>query len=53
MFHDLLYTRFTRLDNGELESWDVNATMIDWHFRSGDSLHSVLDYNPVVFHVLR
>jgi hypothetical protein len=47
MFHDVFYTRFTRLDNGEVESWDLNLTMLDWHFRSGDSLHSVLDYNPV------
>jgi hypothetical protein len=47
MFHDVYYTRFTRLDTGEVESWDLNLTLLDWHFRSGDSLHSVLDYNPV------
>jgi hypothetical protein len=46
MFHDVFYTRFTRLDNGEVESWDLYATMLDWHFRSGDSLHSVFDANP-------
>ena len=47
MFHDVFYTRFTRPDTGEVESWDLYATMLDWHFRSGDSLHSVMDANPV------
>jgi hypothetical protein len=47
MFHDVFYTRFTRLDTGQVESWDFYATMLDWHFRSGDSLHSVFDVNPV------
>jgi hypothetical protein len=46
MFHDVMYTRFHRLDDGELESWDLYITPIDWHFRSGDNLHSVLDVNP-------
>ena len=46
MFHDVFYTRFTRLDNGEVESWDVYATLVDWHFNSGDSLHSLFDVNP-------
>ena len=46
MFHDVFYTRFTRLDNGEVESWDLYATLLDWHFKSGDSLHSLFDVNP-------
>ena len=46
MFHDVFYTRFTRLDNGLVESWDIYATLVDWHFNSGDSLHSLLDLNP-------
>jgi hypothetical protein len=46
MFHDVFYTRFTRLDNDEVESWDVWVTMIDWHFRSGDNIHGLLDVNP-------
>jgi hypothetical protein len=46
MFHDLFFTQFTRLDNGEVESWDFYATVLDWHFRSGDSLHSFFDINP-------
>jgi hypothetical protein len=46
MFHDVFYTRFTRLDNGQVESWDLYATFLDWHFQSGDSLHSLVDVNP-------
>ena len=46
MFHDVFYTRFTRLDNGLVESWDIYATLVDWHFNSGDSLHSLFDLNP-------
>ena len=46
MFHDVFYTRFTRLDNGEIETWNVYATLVDWHFQSGDSLHSLFDVNP-------
>jgi hypothetical protein len=46
MFHDIYFTRFTRLDTGEVESWDVYATMLDWHLNSGDSVHSFLDLNP-------
>jgi uncharacterized protein DUF5916/cellulose/xylan binding protein with CBM9 domain len=46
MFHDVFYTRFTRLDNKQVESWDVYVTPLDWHLKSGDSLHAVLDVNP-------
>ena len=42
MFMGLFYNRFTRLDNGEVESWKLHVTgPIDWHFRSGDALHAV------------
>ena len=44
--HDVYYTRFTRLDTGETESWDVYVTLLDWHFRSGDNLHGMFDFNP-------
>ena len=27
MFHDVYYTRFTRLDNGQVESWDLYVTL--------------------------
>lgn len=46
MFHDVYYTRFTRLDYNQVESWDVYVTPVDWHLKSGDSLHAVLDFNP-------
>jgi hypothetical protein len=43
MFHDVVYTQFTRLDNGELESSSLYITPIDWHLRNGDSIHALLD----------
>ena len=46
MFHDVFYTRFTRLDNGLVETWKLYFTLVDWHFMSGDSLHSLFDLNP-------
>jgi hypothetical protein len=46
MFHDVYYTRFTRLDNGLVESWDLYITPVDWHLRSGDSFHGTIDINP-------
>jgi hypothetical protein len=45
--HDVYYTRFTRLDTDQVESWDLYATFIDWHFKSGDSLHSLFDANSI------
>ncbi|MEO5822113.1 MAG: DUF5916 domain-containing protein [Vicinamibacteraceae bacterium] len=44
--HDLYFTRFTRLDTGETESWDLYVTLLDWHFNSGDNLHGMFDFNP-------
>ena len=46
MFHDLYFTRFVRLDTGQLESWDLYIAPLDWHLRSGDSIHAVFDVNP-------
>jgi hypothetical protein len=46
MFHDIYYTRFTRLDNGQVESWDLYVTLLDWHLSSGDNLHGMFDFNP-------
>jgi hypothetical protein len=46
MFHDVYYTRFTRLDNGQVESWDLYVTLLDWHLSSGDNLHGMFDFNP-------
>ena len=44
--HDVFYTRFTRLDNKQVESWDLYVTLLDWHFKSGDSSHGMLDFQP-------
>jgi hypothetical protein len=46
MFHDVYFTHFTRLDNGEVESWDLYVTLLDWHLKSGDNMHGMLDFNP-------
>ncbi|MBI2829414.1 MAG: carbohydrate binding family 9 domain-containing protein [Acidobacteria bacterium] len=47
MFHGIYYTRFTRLDNKEVESWKLDIIApIDWHFKSGDAVHSV--FWPIV-----
>jgi hypothetical protein len=44
--HDVFFTRFTRLDNHQVESWDLYVTWWDWHFKSGDNLHGMFDFNP-------
>ena len=46
MQHDVFYTRFTRLDNGLVETSNLYVTLVDWHLNSGDSLHSLFDANP-------
>jgi len=46
MFNAIFYTRFTRLDNGLVESWDLFPTWLDWHFKSGDAIHRFFDPNP-------
>ena len=46
MFHDLYFTQFTNLDNNQVESWDLYIAPLDWHLRSGDSVHAVFDVNP-------
>lgn len=43
-FHDVYYTQFTNLSNGRLESASFYTTLFDWHFRSGDSWHSLFDF---------
>ncbi len=47
IFHDFYYTQFTNLDNNLVESWDAYISLFDWHLRSGDSVHAILDFNPV------
>jgi len=40
-FNGVYYTRFTRLDNGQVESWQFHFVVpIDWHFKSGDAIHN-------------
>ena len=46
IFHDAFYTRFTRLDNGLVESERWHFTLFDWHLDSGDSIHSLFDLQP-------
>jgi hypothetical protein len=46
MNHDVFFTRFTRLDTNQVESWDLYVTWWDWHFKSGDNMHGMLDFNP-------
>ena len=47
MFHGIYYTRFTRLDTKEVESWKLDIIApIDWHFKSGDAVHSV--FRPTI-----
>jgi len=36
MFHEFFYTRFTRLDTGQVESWELFTAPINWRFNSGD-----------------
>lgn len=47
MFHDIFYTQFDRLDNGHIESSEFHVTPLDWHFFSGDSVHSIADYDRI------
>jgi hypothetical protein len=43
MFHGAYYNRFTRLDNGQVESSNLFIILpIDWHFKSGDALHALM-----------
>ncbi|NOT45629.1 MAG: carbohydrate binding family 9 domain-containing protein [Acidobacteria bacterium] len=51
MFHDFYYTRFTSLANNQLVSQDFYMTLLDWHVRTGDSFHGMLDLNVVNEHL--
>ena len=42
--HDIFYTQFDSLDTGELESSEVYVSVFDWHFLSGDAIHSMFDF---------
>ncbi len=46
MQNSIFFTRLTRLDNGQVESWDLLFTVpAAWHFKSGDSVHRFFDPN--------
>ncbi len=51
MFHDFYYTRFVGLDNNKVVSQDFYMTLLDWHARTGDSWHGLLDVNVVNEHL--
>ena len=43
IYNGVFLNHFTRLDNGETESWNLFFTVpMDWHFRSGDAIHALL-----------
>ncbi|MDA1068397.1 MAG: DUF5916 domain-containing protein [Verrucomicrobia bacterium] len=44
MRHGIYYTRFDRLDNGQLESSALDVSWLHWHFKSGEAIHSFMDY---------
>ena len=44
--HGAYYTRFTRLDNGLVESSKLHLAILDWHFRSGDAIHAL--FSPAI-----
>jgi hypothetical protein len=46
MNHDVFFTRFTRLDNNQVESQDLYVTWWDWHFKSGDNMHAMVRLQP-------
>jgi hypothetical protein len=43
------FTQFTRLDNGLTESWSLHLIPIDWHFKSGDAIHSLFNPQAVTY----
>ncbi len=45
MQHDVYYTRFDSLETGDLESSELYVSVLDWHFNSGDAIHSMFDYS--------
>ena len=42
MFMGVVLNHFTRLDDGQVESWNLHVQgPIDWHFKSGDAIHAI------------
>lgn len=44
MFHELFFTRFTRLDTGRAEGWRLFTAPVNWTFNSGDRVE--FNYAP-------
>jgi hypothetical protein len=36
MFHEFFFNHYTRLDTGEVESWQLKTSPVNWRFGSGD-----------------
>ncbi len=49
MLHGAFYTRLTRLDNGQVKSWNLHLATIDGHFKSGDSIHSLFSPQAITY----
>jgi hypothetical protein len=49
MFYGAYYTQFTRLDNGQVESWNLHFITTDWHFKSGDNMHALFSPQAVTY----
>ena len=44
MTHQVSLTRFTRLDHGQTESWNLYVVPVNWQFNSGDRIQLNLNY---------
>jgi len=44
MFHEFFFTRYTRLDNGRVESWRLFTAPVNWTLNSGE--HVEFNYAP-------
>lgn len=44
MSHQFFFTHYIRLDNGQIESWRIQAAPINWQFNSGDRVE--FNYAP-------
>ena len=49
MMYSVIYNRFTRLDTGELESWNLHLATVDWHFASGDAINAFLSPQQISY----
>jgi hypothetical protein len=38
MYHKVFYSRYSRLDTGEVESWRLQTSLVQWDFNSGENI---------------